>query len=186
MMNRFLLGLTICLICFVPASISTSDTDELITKLKDAGMNARTYVKAVKDSQPNRGDLLTLKAKYNAAKDAYSKWADEAADAVSANKKININSELAKQARKALDDLAAFGDRYEKRRQQLAATGLNFDAKTEAKIQTGINWAKDIWPIVRDLADRLAKEREQARQRREDIARNIRVGADWPEFDKIT
>jgi len=110
MMRKLVLSfLTVCLMPTLAYAREKKNADELISELKYAGNKAVHLVQSIKASGPNEGDLLTLRDKYNGAKDAYSHWADEAADAITEKKPIDIHSKLAREADQALGKLSAFG-----------------------------------------------------------------------------
>jgi hypothetical protein len=190
-MTKLRLALCVLSVALVAASVSLGkekNWNDVIAELKEAKQTATDLVGQMLTLQPSKDDLLEFRQKYDLAKEKYFMWAEEAADAAEHGKNISIKSDKSQAARERLTELSKFATDYAKAREKqdekvfgLAPKQKQTNSNPQNVAQGALNImniAKDIEAFAKGLHDAEITARQQA-------AKDIREGANWPDFGTI-
>jgi len=126
-----------------------------------------------------------LRRKYNAAREAYAAWSDEAAEAVGAGRNIDLGSEKAQRAKEALNNLANFADEYVAQQEKLRSSASRFNSGAGDEIKELAGFVKAHWQQIEAVAKAIKKWRTRVQEERDQRAKQVQAAGDWLKFEDI-
>jgi hypothetical protein len=187
MPKRLFLFLSALMLVASPLCLGEDQTwVEMKAELQKAKLKVSDVVGEILAANPSEMKLRLLREKYNLAREAYSDWATEAADAVQHGHKINFNSKKAKLARSRLNELGAFHDDYFKGIDK-QTNSLNFGNPSNGPSTSNIPQYVNLGLTIFKEADAaIQARREQIKKEREAAANVILASAEWSDFNALT